>query len=79
MQASSTYKGLSVRIHSAFAKNKKMKCKPGSICDINDYLGIATKDGVLYVKTLQIGTYLICDAKEFIKRFNPQKGERFGY
>ena len=56
-----------------------MKCKPGSICDINDYLGIATKDGVLYVKTLQIGTYLICDAKEFIKRFNPQKGERFGY
>lgn len=79
IQASSTYKGLSIRIHSAFAKNKKMKCKPGSICDINDYLGIATKDGVLYVKTLQIGTYLICDAKEFIKRFNPQKGERFGY
>ena len=79
IQAMSTYKGLSIRIHSAFAKNKKVKCKPGSICDINDYLGIATKDGVLYIKTLQIGTYLICDAKEFIRRFNPQKGERFGY
>ena len=79
IQAMSTYKGLSIRIHSAFVKNKKVKCKPGSICDINDYLGIATKDGILYIKILQIGTYLICDAKEFIRRFNPQKGERFGY
>ena len=79
IQAMSTYKGLSIHIHSAFVKNKKVKCKPGSICDINDYLGIATKDGILYIKILQIGTYLICDAKEFIRRFNPQKGERFGY
>ncbi len=79
IHATSTYRGITIRIHTAFIKNKKIKCKPGSICDINDYIGIAANDGIVYIKTLQIGTYLICDAKEFIKRFNPQKGERFGY
>ena len=58
--------------------DKKVKEAPGTICHVKDTIGVSTGNGVLYIKTLQFGSYMIADAKEFIEKFKPRVGEKMG-
>jgi len=51
---------------------------PGTIAKVsNDSISVATGKGLLILKTIQLGFFMITDAKDFIKRTNPQVGEKF--
>lgn len=76
--AMTSFRGIFVKIFTAEAVDKKVKEEPGTICRIKDDIGIATGSGILYVKSLQFGSYMIADAKSFIEKFNPKIGEKFG-
>lgn len=78
INAMTSFRGIFVKIHSAEAVDKKVKEEPGTICRIKDDIGVATGNGILYIKTLQFGSYMISDAKSFIEQFKPQVGERLG-
>ena len=67
-----------MKIHSANSSNKKTKYEPGTICNVKDTLDVATGDGILHIKSLQFGSYMICDSKDFIEMFKPQVGEKLG-
>ena len=75
ISAMSTFRGIFVKIYSADVVHKKAKYPPGAVCYAKDVLGVATGDGILEIKTLQFGSYMITDAKEFINTFKPQPGE----
>ena len=72
------FRGIFVKIHSADFSNKKSKYEPGTVCGNKDVLSVSTGNGILHIKTLQFGSYMICDAKSFIEKFKPQIGEKLG-
>lgn len=78
ISAMTNFRGVFLKVYSADFSSKKTKEKPGTVCSVKDTLGVATGDGVLYIKTLQFGSYMIADAKEFIEKFKPQIGEVMG-
>ena len=78
ISAMTNFRGMFVKIYSAEAVDKKVKEPPGTICRIKDDIGVATGDGILYIKTIQFGSYMISDARSFIEKFNPRIGEKFG-
>lgn len=78
ISAMTNFRGVFVKVYSADAVDKKTKEEPGTICHVKDTVGIATTNGVLHIKSLQFGSYMISDAKEFIDKFKPQTGEKFG-
>lgn len=77
IMASTRYKGHFIKIYTAFVQNKTPKEDPGTICYLKDTIGVACADGIVHIKTLQGGTYISGDAKDFIKIFNPKTGEKF--
>lgn len=76
--AMTTFRGVFVKIFSAEACAKKTKEAPGTVISAKESLNIATGDGILCIKSLQFGSYLISDAKMFMEKFNPQIGEKLG-
>lgn len=77
INAMTTFRGIYTKIYSADAVKKQTQYEPGTICSVKDTLGVATADGILFIKSLQFGSYMIADAKEFIDKFKPQTGEKF--
>lgn len=78
ISATTNFRGVFLKVHSAYATNKKVKHEPGTICSAKDTLDVATGNGVLHIKSLQFGSYMIADAKDFIEVFKPQVGEKLG-
>lgn len=78
ISAMTNFRGVFVKIYSADYYEKRPKYPPGTICSVKDTIGVATGNGILYIKTLQFGSYMISDAKSFIQKFKPQVGETFG-
>ena len=78
ISATTNFRGIFTKIHSATALNKKTKHEPGTICNTKETLDISTGNGILQIKSLQFGSYMISDAKEFIEMFKPQIGEKLG-
>ena len=72
------FRGVFVKIYTADFSDKKVKEAPGTICSVKDTVGVATGNGVLYIKSLQFGTYMISDVKSFIEKVKPKVGETFG-
>jgi len=79
ISAMTTFRGLFLKIHTAEFSNKKTKYAPGTICGNKDVLSVSTGNGILHIKSLQFGSYMIGDAKAFIEKFKPQIGETLGY
>lgn len=75
--AGTKYRGSYVKIYTSFVQNKNTKELPGTIVHLKDTVGVACKEGLLHIKTLQVGSYLSGDAKDFMKVFNPKVGEKF--
>ncbi len=65
------------KINTAVAKDKKHKFQPGEICYVKDSVGVACGEGILVLKTLQVGSYINGDCSDFIRVFKPQVGEVF--
>ena len=78
VSAMTNFRGVFLKIYTADYSDKKTKYAPGTICSTKDTLGVATGQGILYIKSLQFGSYMIADAKEFIEKFKPQIGETLG-
>lgn len=77
VSAGTRYRGAYTKINTAFVQNKKSKLEPGTICHLKDSIGVACGDGILHLKTLQVGSYITGDANDFISIFSPQLGEKF--
>lgn len=78
ISAMTNFRGVFLKVYSSEISDKKVKEEPGTICHVKDTLGVATGSGVLYIKSLQFGSYMISDAKSFIEKFKPQIGEKLG-
>lgn len=78
VSAMTNFRGVFLKIYSAEVSDKKVKYEPGTICHVKDTLGVATAEGVLHIKSLQFGSYMVADAKSFIEKFKPQIGEMLG-
>lgn len=78
ISAMTSFRGVFVKIYTAEASDKKTKYEPGTICSVKDDLAVATGDGILYIKCLQYGSFMIADAKTFIEKFKPKVGEKLG-
>ncbi len=74
--AMTTFRGIFMKIYSAQVINKKVKEEPGTIISAKDNIAVATGDGVLCIKSLQFGSYMITDSKAFIQMFSPKQGEK---
>lgn len=76
--AVTSYRGTFVKVYSAAAQNKRVKQEPGTVCHIKDSVGVVCGDGILHIKSLQVGSYVVGDSKDFITIFKPKIGEKFG-
>ncbi len=75
--AGTRFRGAYTKINTAVAQNKKHNKEPGEICIVKDTVGIACSEGILHLKTLQIGSYISGDCSDFIRIFKPKVGEKF--
>ncbi len=69
------YNGTTLRINSAYVIREYHTYPPGTICDTNNSLKVATGDGILEIESIQYGALFISTGKDFIERINPKKGE----
>lgn len=72
------FRGTSIRIITADYTIEPHTKTPSHIEKHNNRLAITTKDGYIYPKVVQIGSWGIFDIGEFIQKFNPQPGEKIG-
>jgi len=79
ISAMTNFRGVFLKVHTADYSSKKTKYAPGTICGTKNVLSVATGNGILHIKSLQFGSYIIGDAQSFIKNFKPQIGETLGH
>lgn len=78
ISAGTRYRGVYTKVYTSHSQNKRTKHEPGTICHIKDSsIGVACGDGILHIKTLQVGSYVLGDASDFITIFKPKIGEKF--
>ena len=70
------YKGLILRINSAYVIDKNHKLEPGTIYDTKNSLKIACGKDILEVDSVQYGAYFISSGRDFADRVNAKKGEK---
>lgn len=77
VHAVTIYKNDVLQIH--FSKIVDMNCdKPaGTVISVDDGLLVATGDKALKITSVQYGSYIVCDAEEFIRRFDVKVGDVF--
>lgn len=72
------FRNCAVKIWSAEFIYDKKEYAPGIITKVSpDKITIGTGKGLIVPKTIQVGYFLITDIKDFIRRLNPQAGEKF--
>lgn len=75
--AVTSFRNVFVKVYGSQAQLKSHKSEPGTICNIKGTVGVACGDGILHIKLLQVGSYLVGDSKDFITVFKPKIGEKF--
>ena len=78
ISASTIFRQQFVKIHSCEYEIKQTNLEPGIVGDLTNGFGITCADGIIHIKTLQLGTYIITDGQDFVKRFSPKIGEKLG-
>ncbi len=69
------YKGIIMKIHSAYVIEKHHKHKPGTICDNKNSLKVACGKDILEIDALQYGSFFISSGRDFVNRVNVRKGD----
>ena len=80
LPACTTYKGFSVKIFSAETEKTNIKYNKkdyGVICNIGNTIDVITQNGILKIRSLQLGNFFIGDAKDFSSRIKIQVGDKF--
>lgn len=75
--AMTSFKGNFLKVFSAETGQAYLRALPGEVVGLDETIDVATADGILKIKTLQYGTFMVCDAKEFIDRVDIKIGDRF--
>ena len=78
--ACTSYKGFSVKIFSADVEKNSTKYDKrdyGVVCNVGETIDVITKNGILKIRSLQLGSFFIGDAKDFSSRIKIQVGDRF--
>ena len=76
--ASTTYRHQPVKIHHCEYEIKQTNLEPGIVADLTNGFGVSCLNGIIHIKVLQFGTYIITDGENFVKRFSPKIGEKVG-
>lgn len=76
--ATTTFRHLALKIHSCEFEKKPTNLEPGVVGDLTNGFGICCQNGIIHIKSLQYGTFLITDGADFVKRFSPKIGEKLG-
>ncbi len=76
--ASTIFRQQVLKIHSCEIEIKQTNLETGVVGDLTNGFGITCADGIVHIKSLQIGTYIITDGQDFVKRFSPKIGEKLG-
>ena len=79
LPATTSYKGYSIKVFSAEIESmpKNLKKDIGLVCRLGKTIDIITGDGILKIKTLQMGSFFVGDAKDFIARVKIKVGDKF--
>ena len=77
--ASTNYKGFPVKVYSAEIEPmpKNLKKELGLVCRVGKTIDVITGEGILKIKTLQMGSFFVGDAKDFIARVKIKIGDKF--
>lgn len=76
INAVTSYRGNFLKIHSAFVDDDSSCFEPGTIVDTNEFLGVATRKGILYISVLQASSFFIGQAIDFIRLSKCKIGEK---
>ena len=76
--ATTTFRHLALKIHSCEFEKKRTNIEPGLVADLTNGFGISCSDGIIHVKALQLGTFIVTDGVDFVRRFSPKVGEKLG-
>lgn len=77
LPAGTSYKGIPVKIFSAEVDTKKVNYSPGMVCNLGETIDVSTGDGVLKIRTLQLGSFFIGNARDFRERVKISLGDSF--
>lgn len=77
LSARTTFRGMPIVIHSVKAIDKKIKAPAGIILNAEKGLFVNSGNGIVEIKVLQAGTFMIGEGKDFVKNFTVSKGESF--
>ena len=76
--ATTTFRQLALKVHSCEFEQKQTNLEPGVVADLTKGFGVACANGIIHIKSLQLGTFLITDGLDFVHRFTPKIGEKVG-
>ena len=76
--ATTSFRHVVLKIHSCEFEKTQTNLEPGVVADLTNGFGIACADGVIHIKSLQYGTFVLTDGADFVRRFSPKIGEKLG-
>lgn len=76
--ASSIYKHQKLDIFSCEYEKCTTNLEAGMVADLTKGFGVSCADGIIHIKSLKFGTFIVTDGLDFVKRFSPKIGEKVG-
>lgn len=76
--AISKYKGVILKINSAYVIDKEHNLKPGTVCDTKNSFKVACGKDILEIDSLQFGAFFATSGRDFVDRVNLKAGESLG-
>ena len=77
LPAGTTFKGINLKIFSAEVVAKKTSYAVGQVCNLGETIDVATGNGILKIRTLQLGSFFIGSARDFRERVKISLGDTF--
>lgn len=76
--ASTIYKRQKMDVLSCEFEKCNINLEAGVVADLTKGFGVSCADGIIHIKALKLGTFIITDGLDFVKRFSPRVGEKVG-
>ena len=71
------FRGLPIKVYSVRVLDKKINAPAGTVLNAEKGLFVNTGDGIIEIRVVQAGTFLIGEGRDFIKFMEIKKGEKF--
>ena len=76
--ASTIYKHQKMDVLSCEYEKCNTNLEAGLVADLTKGFGVSCSDGIIHIKSLKLGTFIVTDGPDFVKRFSPKIGEKVG-